>query len=619
MASEAEIERLYQLFVANGGGSLSFSDTNLTPKQYSEAVSASNLTPLEMAQLESKQHQYNRQAALNSIANEIEANNFSNPYATRGAYGNSLFSALGSSPGATQVGLLNNAFSGFSSAEMATIFAGVLSQTGVDLEKILKIAGLSALGIGMYTSLTNHTNNQTANIPSTLQDVSSLASMNEQFGEQGDPCSFFNQLMGLLAGVYDGTLDFIDKVIGDITTLLNDTGITSLLQAIIAAVIGAGSVVADVITAIVGVGIGALGVLGSLVGQVINAIGDITNAIANEINNMADMAGQLLKKALALILGEAALDPCKREVLKNTGTTAMKDAVTQLNQPLGTGHPHIVGTTIDNRADAEEVKREMKYSRDEAKLNPGVPQSYDTDAAEKYVPKDSGEDSSIHTKIYSNSYTIHGTQVTATEYKDYKNFSMGKMTSEEEVAYRAKMDDSDLSKNTISSLKSLVTSPLFYEARSKWIPKQKAYIQSQGTLMTDLNRKILVGIFETDEHIAIKNRLIALKEELGRNFSVVKNFFTNMRAGSKNKNFRYYSKDGKVDKNSEDIIKHNWRVVGEPEVQRNYDSALKNLAETKIAWESMKDKIYDDTERVEWWNRTQGISVGITSDLDDLT
>jgi hypothetical protein len=445
MASEAEIERLYQLFVANGGGNLTFSGTNLTPKQYSEAVAASNLTPLEMAQLESKQHQYNRQAALNSIANEIEANNFSNPYAARGAYGNSLLTALGNSSGATQVGLLNDAFSGFSSAEMATIFAGVLSQTGVDLEKILKIAGLSALGIGMYTSLTNHTNNQTANIPSTLQDVSSLASMNEQFGEQGDPCSFFNQLMGLLAGVYDGTLDFIDKVIGDITTLLNDTGITSLFQAIIAAVVGAGSVVADVITAIVGVGIGALGVLGGLVGQVINAIGDITNAIANEINNMADMAGQLLKKALALILGEAALDPCKREVLKNTGTTVMEDAVTQLNQPLGTGHPHIVGTTTDSRANAEEVKRKMKYSRDEAKLNPGVPQSYDTDAAKKYVPNDSGEDSSIHTKIYSNSYTIHGTQVTATEYKDYKNFSMGKMTSKEEVAYRAQMDDSDLS------------------------------------------------------------------------------------------------------------------------------------------------------------------------------
>ena len=475
MASEAEIERLYQLFVANGGGNLTFSGTNLTPKQYSEAVAASNLTPLEMAQLESKQHQYNRQAALNSIANEIEANNFSNPYAARGAYGNSLLTALGNSSGATQVGLLNDAFSGFSSAEMATIFAGVLSQTGVDLEKILKIAGLSALGIGMYTSLTNHTNNQTANIPSTLQDVSSLASMNEQFGEQGDPCSFFNQLMGLLAGVYDGTLDFIDKVIGDITTLLNDTGITSLFQAIIAAVVGAGSVVADVITAIVGVGIGALGVLGGLVGQVINAIGDITNAIANEINNMADMAGQLLKKALALILGEAALDPCKREVLKNTGTTAMNDAVTQLNQPLGSGPPHMIGTTTDNRANAEEVKRELKHSRDEALLDPGVPQSPFTESAKNYVAKDSGEDSSLYSKIFSNSYAIEGKQITTRGYDDYKRFKKGEMTSKEEVAYLSEFTNSDLETGTVYKREIILTAAVYEEAYSKWTKKQRVF------------------------------------------------------------------------------------------------------------------------------------------------
>ena len=117
MASEAEIERLYQLFVANGGGSLTFDGTNLTPKLYSEAIAASNLTPLQMAQLEARQQQYNRQAALNSIANEIDANNFTNPYAARGAYGNSLFNTLGSSSGVTSpihgVTGLNSAFSGF--------------------------------------------------------------------------------------------------------------------------------------------------------------------------------------------------------------------------------------------------------------------------------------------------------------------------------------------------------------------------------------------------------------------------------------------------------------------------------------------------------------------------
>jgi hypothetical protein len=614
MASEAEIERLYQLFVTNGGGSLSFSGTNLTPKQYSEAVSASNLTPLEMAQLEARQHQYNRQAALNSIADEIAANNFSNPYAARGAYGNSLFTSLASSAGAGKIGDINTAFSGFSDVDKALIFAGVLSQTGIDLEKFLKIAGLSALGIGMYNSLTNHTNNQTANIPSTMQDASSLASMNEQFGEQGDPCSFFNQLMGLLAGVFDGTLDFIDQAVGDITTFLNDSGIISLLTSIYNAIIGAGSVVVDIIAAIVGVGIQLLGGIIGLVAQVINAIADITTQIASEILALADMAAELLRKALALILGAAATDPCKRNVLTNTGTTVMKDAVTQLNKPLGSGPPHMIGTTTDNRANADEVKREMKYSRDEAKLNPGVPQSPLTDAAKENIPKDE----TIHTKIYQSNYTIEGQKVTATEFKDYKKFTNGKMTEKEEIAYRARFAESDLSKNSESSIKLPVTSPLFYEAKSKWLPKQKAYIQSQGSLMTDLNRKILVGIFETKEQKAMKTRLQGLYEELGRNFRVVKNFFTPNRVGSKNKNFAYYSKDGKVDKNAEDIIKHNWKVVGEPEMQRKYDSALKTLAETKIAWESIKDTIYDDSDRVEWWNSTQGISVGVTADLDDF-
>ena len=608
MASEAEIERLYQLFVTNGGGSLSFDGTNLTPKQYTDAVSASNLTPLEMAQLEARQHQYNRQAALNSIANEIEANNFSNPYATRGAYGNSLFSALGSSSGATQVGLLNNAFSGFSSAEMATIFAGVLSQTGVDLEKILKIAGLSALGIGMYTSLTNHTNNQTANIPSTLQDVSSLASMNEQFGEQGDPCSFFNQLMGLLAGVYDGTLDFIDNVIGDITTLLNDTGITSLFQSIVAAVVGAGSVVADVITAIVGVGIGALGVLANLVGQVISAIGDITDAIANEINNMADMAGQLLKKALALILGEAAADPCKREVLKNTGTTAMKDAVTQLNQPLGTGHPHIVGTTIDNRADAEEVKREMKYSRDEAKLNPGVPQSYDTDEASKYVPQDTESDAETpHTSIYPNwsNFSINGQQISATDFKDWQKFRNGEMTEEEEIKFRA--SGFEIPQKDGSSLKLPITANVYKDAQSEWIPKIKAYLQSQGNLLSNLGTKYYCGIFEGDK-AKLKPRVEELYQELGRNTSVVKKLLDT----KFNNNFRYVTLDGKRDQYSEDKVRERWNNIVKPDLQRKYDSAVKNLEATKVAWITIS---YDIRERPNCSASAQGV----TSDLSDLT
>ena len=160
MASEAEIERLYQLFVANGGGNLTFSGTNLTPKQYSDIVNSSQLTPLEMAQLESKQHQFNRQSALNTIADEIDANNFNNPYSARGIFGTSLLNTLGAHQGYTNAGLIDGAFnSGFTDANRALVVAGVLSATGVDLEKIIKIAALTGLGTSMYTSLTDHTNN----------------------------------------------------------------------------------------------------------------------------------------------------------------------------------------------------------------------------------------------------------------------------------------------------------------------------------------------------------------------------------------------------------------------------------------------------------------------------
>jgi negative regulator of replication initiation len=228
-----------------------------------------------------------------------------------------------------------------------------------------------------------------------MQNASNLASMNSQFGPAGGPrppgetdCDSFNDLMGILSGAYDGTLDYIDRIIGDISSFINQSGIGSLLSNIISAIAGAGSIVADVISAIVGVGIQLLGGIIGVVAKVINAIADITSAIANEINNIANMAAELLRKALALVLGGAALDPCKRAVLMNTGSTEMKAAVTQLNQPLGTAAPGGVGTTVDPRANADEVTRNMKYARDEAKLNPGVPQSPFEESASNYTTKD---------------------------------------------------------------------------------------------------------------------------------------------------------------------------------------------------------------------------------------
>jgi hypothetical protein len=609
MVSEAEIERLYQLFVANGGGSLTFDGTNLTPKLYSEAIAASNLTPLEMAQLEARQQQYNRQKALNSIANEIEANNFTNPYAARGAYGNSLFSALGSSSGATQVGLLSSALSAknFSTAETAALFAGVMAASGIDLEKILKIAGLMALGTGMYTSLTNHTNNQTANIPGTMQDASSLASMNEQFGEQGDPCSAFNQLMGLLAGIYDGTLDFIDQAIGDITALLNDSGLTSLFQSIVAAVVGAGSVVADIISAIVGVGLAAfktvLGILIPIVSKVINAVSDITSAIANEIAALADMAAELLRKALALVLGGAAADPCKRKVLENTGTPAMKEAVEQINKPLYS-NPHMVGTTTDNRANAEEVTEEIKYARAFAALNSGVNQTFNTDVVETNENESLAKSSTtVHTQIYG--YSPQKSEVDA-----QKGLSNNSAVSRNKAKIQATSQriDQIIDRGNIVDASTPyiyenirvvrdgvtyvgyppITAPVYKEAQKKWIPLIKDYKILQGTLLSDLREKIDDGNFTGKDKI--KDLVIAMH----KNLLLMDRGVTRLLTMRLNPNFQYYTDDGTVDKSKEAEIRDKWYATGEKEVQNQYDRAILNLTDTKNSWASIETQVFNN-------------------------
>ena len=564
MVSEAEIERLYQLFVANGGGSLSFDGTNLTPKQYSEAVASSNLTPLEMAQLEARQHQYNKSVALNSIADEIEANNFTNPYAARSSYSSSLLSALAGTTGATNVGLVNNALSGFGSADKALIFAGVLAATDVDLEKVLKIAGLSALGLAMFSSLANHTNNQTANIPGTMQDASALASMNSSFGPAGGPlppgeddCSDFNDLMGIMSGAYDGTLDFIDRVIGDISSLINSTGIGGLLSSIVSAISGAGGIVGDIITGIAslinGFGNAILKTVGPLVGKVINAIGDMSSAIGNEINNIADMAAQLLKKALALVLGGAALDPCKKKVLMNTGSDAMKDAVTRLNQPLGSGPPHIVGTTTDERANAESVKRAMKYSRDEALLEPGVPQSPFTEEASAYTVNDK----TLHSVVLSGS-------------------------------------SDEVTTDPNSSRKAEVLSAQYYSTfppsvYADWMPLQKAYIVDAGILVSEMQNALSTRNF-TDKK-DYKDTLQNLITEQYKQVQYVKLLRTNIRH-----EFIYLTHNpninDKIDVAKEREIALAYRDRIKPAMTRIYNAAVISYNNTKTTWDSIDNQLY---------------------------
>lgn len=590
MASEAEIERLYQLFVTNGGGALSFSGTNLTPKQYSEALATSNLTPLEMAQLEARQRQYNKSVALNSIADEIDANNFTNPYAARGAYGSSLLNTLGASTGVTNVGLLSSALSGFSTGDKALIFAGVLAGSGVDLEQIIKIAGLSALGLAMYSSLTNHTNNQTANIPETMQNASNLASMNSQFGPAGGPrppgetdCDSFNDLMGILSGAYDGTLDYIDRIIGDISSFINQSGIGSLLSNIISAIAGAGSIVADVISAIVGVGIQLLGGIIGVVAKVINAIADITSAIANEINNIANMAAELLRKALALVLGGAALDPCKRAVLMNTGSTEMKAAVTQLNQPLGTAAPGGVGTTVDPRANADEVTRNMKFARDEAKLNPGVPQSPFEESASNYTTKDE----SLHADATQSEIPVlRGNLETVTTSSSYTYIPT---TPSPELARKVgeSMEEflrrSGVTSNqtTAKKEKGTRTKKLAKSAEkmiNDWRGKQLDYTRDSRALISSMNDALKERDFPSKK-ASLSNRLKVLVSLQTDNQKIITNL-TNKYIDS------FYYTGGSIILNENRIDLHYLGRIY-PAQTRTYNNAVTSLNAIQTEWKSI--------------------------------
>jgi len=393
MASEAELERLYQEFVLRGGGAFTLSNVNTTPAQYYNTVSGNTLTPSQQAFLQSQQEQFNRQAALSTISSEIAGNNFSNPYTARADTSIGLIESFANNPTLNNVAALASAFGSFSAADKGLIFAGVLAATGVDLENLIKIGTIAGLGIAMFNSLKNHTAGQMSNLPQTLSDASSLAGMNAQFGEQRDSCSFFNEILGILSGAFDGTMDFIDGVFNKLGSLLNQTGVSGVIDSITNAISGAGGVIGDIINAITNVISsvsnaisGALGEIGGLVGKVINAIADVSNQIANEASKLLNLAAELASKALALAMAAAALDPCQMAVILNTGSQDMKNAVNQLNTPLSQAPD--IPTQVDTRADADTVIKTMDQAKQEASQSSGVPQSPFTNTGKTHQPLD---------------------------------------------------------------------------------------------------------------------------------------------------------------------------------------------------------------------------------------
>lgn len=428
MASEAEYERLYQLWVqknAANGGSVTFAGAN-TPAQTYNELSSSNLTPQQIAELQARQSHYNRTRALQTINSEINTNNFTNPYNARSTASIAQFNSFDSLPGVLALAGLSNAFKGSSPTEIALIAAlggsavltaAIASALGIDLDKLLGMAALGALGVSAFGALQNHTDSQMVNLPETLENASSLAGMNAQFGEMPSSCSLFNELMGLLSGAFDGVMDFVDVGLDKLKGLLAPgleminnlkSAVTDALGQILGPIndlIAQGMAMVDAIASALVGGISAvldsikdkvmsmlpagltdmLGEIGNLADSLKGALGDIADQIASELAGLTDMLGDLAAKLKALAMAAAMLDPCQLAVLLNVGSTELKSAANAITSPV-TNIINEVSIVGDPRADQVEVERAVAQAQEEAKTAPGVPQSPMTKSARIYSP-----------------------------------------------------------------------------------------------------------------------------------------------------------------------------------------------------------------------------------------
>lgn len=404
MASEAEYERLYQLWESSGGGGVTLANTN-TPAAYYDERSSISLSPEQLAALQTRQAHYNKTQALQVFSSEISANNFTNPYNVRSDTSIRAFNSFNSTPSVASVAALSTILGG-----NAVLIAALSSIMGVDdLGKLLGVAGLGLLGAAMFGKLQSHTNSQTVDLPGTLEQVGSLADMSKQFGTSPDSCSIFNELMGILSGAFDGVMDFIDAGLDKLTSalapLMNQinaiTGaitaqigaltsvITNLASQGMAAITDAISGLLPNLSSLVPQGLkDAFNEIGNLASGMMGAIADMTNQISNEIANLVDMASAIAQKLAALALAAASFDPCKLMVLMNTGSPDLKSAIGNITSPLTDAIPDIA-TVLDPRANQADVEAAVQSAKESAPTDPGVPQSPMTPKAQLYTPHDS--------------------------------------------------------------------------------------------------------------------------------------------------------------------------------------------------------------------------------------
>lgn len=381
--SESEYERLYQEFVRKGGGKYTFDGTSQTPAEYYDITSLTELSAEERARLDAAQEQYNRQAALNAISQELANGSFTNPFDSITQSGINSFNLLDADPGIMLVGDLYAAIN--ASAYQQDIL-DYFAANGID-STFLAVASLSGLAYPMYDQVQTHTDSQVSNLVQTIQDVNSLVSMSQQFGEQDSSCNRFNALMGLLSGSFDGMFGFLEGIAKPIMDFIRPFmgPISSILSIIAAGPAGIIGLITQVLSPVLAPFTSAMNAVAGLVSKATGFISSITSQIANEVAGLLGMAASLAQMAQALAIAASSFDVCQMAVLMRTGSQMLTSALQQFSTPLPS-IPSSISTSIDPRANPLTVQNAVSAARQTTLTSPGVPQSPMVASAMLYEP-----------------------------------------------------------------------------------------------------------------------------------------------------------------------------------------------------------------------------------------
>lgn len=569
--SESEFERLYQEFVRKGGGKYTFDGSDVTPAEYYNLQSLTELSADEKARLAAAQEQYNKQFALNTISTELATGNFTNPLTPMIESGrNAVCYRMASDGGITLMSQLNVAIR--TNVEILAYFNSI----GLN-PFFLQTADIPLRACPLYDDLQNHTNSQVANLPQTIEDVNSLVNMSKMFGEQDNTCNKFNALMGLLSGSFDGMIKYLEDIVKPITELIGQFigPLTQILGIVAGGAAGAVYAISQILAPILDPFLAAMNDVAGMVGKAIGFISDLTNQVANEIAGMLGLASSLAAMAQAISIASSSFDVCQMAVLMRTASPNMVSALQLFSTPLPSPSP-TVSTSVDPRADPTTVKNAVTQARQNTATAPGVPQSPLTANAILYEPISAYFTAPLSkllspiTDVFSTIRSSTG-QVSVT-----KNLTNGFTESG--------------STGGISSSDSAIV-----DTKAK-VVKSRAFTTYSSTHMSNLLRA------KTD----LKNLRIEIVNEMNSgtsSFSVAtiaqSKTITESLSNSENsitfaldahtRNLTYKTVGGKRDENIETHMTQEYTTVINPSVESLLSASSRVLASSKSWWNSVKN------------------------------